>query len=140
MFGIFESSKNKDIKKHFRIAVWNALAESGSSAGTPDDRPLVQLADKLVTDWLRSLPKHVVNNVSASSLAAYVLVAETQTLMTSSKTAGMANFYISAAKMLVAGFGLRSHTLHDDEFKLLVIMAKLAKTNELDFYPELTSM
>ena len=137
MFGLFESSKSKEIKKHFRIALWNAVAKIDSSGG-PEDRSLVQLADKLVKDWLASLPKHVVQNVSPSSLAAYVLVAESQTLVQASESE-MADLYIEAAKMLVKGLGLRMHSLHSDELQLMVVMAKLAKASGLDFYPELAA-
>jgi hypothetical protein len=137
MFGLFENSKSKEIKKLFRIALWNAVAKIDSSGG-PEDRSLVQLADKLVKDWLASLPKHAVQNVSPSTLAAYVLVAESQTLMQASESE-MADLYIEAAKILVDGLGLRMDSLHSDELQLMAIMAKLAKSSGLDFYSELAA-
>lgn len=139
MFGLFESSKTKEIKQCFRVALWNVVAEIDPKGG-PEDKSLVTLANKLVKDWIPTLPKHVVDNVSASSLAAYVLICECQVFLKNDPTTKSVDLFVKAAKLAVKGIGLRMPNLHSDELQLMITTAKIADSIGLDFYSELTTI
>ncbi|MDP4531201.1 hypothetical protein Q9252_03535 [Marinobacter salarius] len=137
MFGLFKS-KPKEVVDIVRVSIANASATEGKSANSKD-ASLVKLSKKITQPWLESLPKAAIDGCQPSVLAAYVLVAESQLYAEKPSSLAIAHLYIGAARLATKGIGFRAAAdqLHESDYKILKITAKLANQAGLSFYDEL---
>ena len=137
MFGFFKKSKSKEVTNIVLLSFANAYIPSGNYVEL-NDPDLIELAQKITPPWLDTLPSEAIDNCQAGVLAAFVLVSESQLHAKDPGSRDLAQLYIEAAKLATKGLGFRAAAdqLKDAEYKLLIVMAKMAQSAGLSFYED----